>query len=109
MHSSNVQITLQASKIVEKTGEIAVYQRKCMPYFIEQSVVEPEKSKVTNPLLLLYYYGKVEQQFLTDDVFNYLNTRAQSATDREQKLYHEAEKRLHRKYSSDETMTSAAS
>ena len=95
MHSSNVRITLQASKIIENTAKIAVYQRKSMSCFIEPSVAEPEKSKVTNPLPLLYYYDKVEKQYLTDEVFDYLNTR-----DKQQNLYHEAEQRLHRKYSS---------
>ena len=102
MHSSNVRITLQASKIIENTAKIAVYQRKSMSCFIEPSVAEPEKSKVTNPLPLLYYYDKVEKQYLTDEVFDYLNTR-----DKQQNLYHEAEQRLHRKYSSGETITLA--
>ena len=105
MHSSNVRITLQASKIIENTAKIAVYQKKCMPYFIEPSVAEPEKSKVTNPLLLLYHYEKVEKQYLTDKLFVYLNTRAKSATDKQQNLYNEAEQRLHRKYSSGEMIT----
>ena len=46
MHSSNVRITLQASKIIEDTAKIAVYQRKYMPYFIEPSVAEPEKKLI---------------------------------------------------------------
>ena len=80
-----------------------------MPYFIEPSVAGPQKSKVTNPLPLLYYSEKVEKQFLTNEVFDYLNTRTKTATDQQQDLYHEAEQRLHRKYSPGETITSAAS
>ena len=76
--------------------------------FIEPFVVEPQKSKVTNPLLLLYYYEKVEKQFLTNEVFDHLNTRAKTPTDQQQNQYHEAEQRLHRKYSPEETITSAA-
>ena len=60
-----------------------------MPYFIELSVAEPQKSKITNPLLLLYYYEKVEKQFLTDEEFDYLNTTPKTATDLQQNLYHE--------------------
>ena len=80
-----------------------------MPYFLKPSVAEPQKSKVINPLLLLYYYEKVEKQFLTNEVFDYLNTRAKTATDQQQNLYHEAEQSLHRKYSPGEKITSAAS
>ena len=79
-----------------------------MPYFIKPSVAEPQKSKVTHPLLLLYHYEKVEKQFLTNEVFDWLNTRAKTATDQQQNLYHEAEQRLHRKYSPEETITLAA-
>ena len=42
-------------------------------------------------------------------MFDYLKTRAKSATDEQQNLYHEAKQRLHRKYSQGETITSAAS
>ena len=42
-------------------------------------------------------------------MFDYLNTRAKSATDKQQNLYHEAEQRFHRKYSPGEMITSAAS
>ena len=80
-----------------------------MPYFIKPSVAEPEKSKVTNPLPLPYYYEKVEKQYLTNEVFDYLNTRAKSATDKQKNLYYEAKQRFHRKYSPGETITLAAS
>ena len=80
-----------------------------MPYFIKPSVAEPQKSKVTHPLPLLYHYEKVEKQFLTNEVFDWLNTRAETATDQQQNLYHEAEQRFHRKYSPEEMITSAAS
>ena len=73
------------------------------------SVAEPQKAKITNPLPLLYYYEKVEKQFLTDEVFDYLNTRAKTATDQQQSLYHQAQQRLHKKYSPEKMITSAAS
>ena len=76
---------------------------------ISSSVAEPQKSKVTHPLLLLYHYEKVEKQFLTNEVFDWLNTRAKMARDQQQNLYHEAEQRLHRKYSPQEMITLAAS
>ena len=73
MHTSNICITLQASRIDDNVQTIAVYQIKCFPYFIEPSVEYPTDSKLTTPPPLFYCYKRVEKQCLSEDTFAYLN------------------------------------
>ena len=109
MHMSNIRITLQASRIDDNEETIAVYQRKGLPYFIEPSVEHPTDSKPRTPLPLLYCNKRVEKQYLSEDIFAYLNKRAEKATKQHQKLFYKAEKALYSRYTPSETIESAAS
>ena len=108
MHTSNICITLQASRIDDNDETIAVYQRKGLPYFIEPSVKYPTDSKPTTPLPLLYCFKRVEKQYLSEDTFTYLNQRADKATKQHQQQFYKAEKALHSSYTPSETIESAA-